>query len=218
VAQRVADERAEKVGQTVGYSIRLETVKSSDTRLLFVTTGVLLRRLQNDPWLVGISHLILDEVHERDVNSDFLLIILRYLVQRRSDIKVILMSATINAESFANYFAIKKGSPIPMLEIPGKTFPVSDFYLEDAIESTKYTLGENSPYAMRLSQSKASHANNIAKKFANYSKSTQRCLELMDSMKINYELIEKLIVHICQTYGEGGMLGLELCIEFVLTL
>lgn len=74
VADRVADERAEKIGQTVGYQIRLESRRSKETRLLFCTTGVLLRRLQCDSSVSGVSHIFVDEVHERDLNSDFLLI------------------------------------------------------------------------------------------------------------------------------------------------
>ena len=70
VAERVADERAEKVGKTVGYSIRLESKTSRETRLLFCTTGVLLRRLQCDSELGGVSHIFVDEIHERDLNSD----------------------------------------------------------------------------------------------------------------------------------------------------
>ena len=74
-------ERAEAIGQTVGYSIRLESKRSQRTRLLFCTTGVLLRRLQCDPDLVGTSHIFVDEIHERDLNTDFLLIILKRLLK-----------------------------------------------------------------------------------------------------------------------------------------
>ena len=91
VADRIAAERVEKVGQTVGYSIRLDSRRSSATRLLLCTTGVLLRRLQVDPDLASVSHVFVDEVHERDLNTDFLLIILRDLLYRRKSIKLILM-------------------------------------------------------------------------------------------------------------------------------
>jgi len=104
VADRVAQERAERVGDTVGYSIRLESVRSKRTRLLFCTTGVLLRRLQCDGDLAGVSAVFVDEVHERSVDSDFLIIILRNLLRRRRDLRVVLMSATLNADMFADYF------------------------------------------------------------------------------------------------------------------
>ena len=159
VAERVADERAEKVGRTVGYSIRLESKTCRDTRLLFCTTGVLLRRLQCDSELGGVSHIFVDEIHERgefsfiyryilrescsqfdslpltyltiptfaDLNSDFLLIILKGLLPSRPNLKLILMSATLNADLFAEYF---NGAPI--ISVPGRTFPVEAFYLEGA--------------------------------------------------------------------------------------
>ncbi|KAI8061084.1 P-loop containing nucleoside triphosphate hydrolase protein [Gongronella butleri] len=129
VAERVAAERCESIGDTVGYAIRGETKVSKATRLQFVTTGVLLRRLQSDPMLQGISHIMVDEVHERSVDSDFLLVLLRELMQKRKDIKIVLMSATINQELFSDYFG---GSPC--LTIPGFTHPVQDFYMEDVLQ------------------------------------------------------------------------------------
>jgi ATP-dependent RNA helicase DHX36 len=97
VADRVAAERLEAVGDTVGYQIRLESARSANTKLLFCTTGVLLRRLQCDPGLKGVSHVFVDEIHERDLNTDFLLIVLRRLLRKRRDLKCVLMSATLNA-------------------------------------------------------------------------------------------------------------------------
>ena len=82
VAERVADERGEKIGQSVGYQIRLESKKSASTRLLFCTTGILLRRLQGDPELRGVSHVVVDEAHERDLNIDLTLMVLRDVVRR----------------------------------------------------------------------------------------------------------------------------------------
>jgi hypothetical protein len=78
----------EKIGQSVGYQIRLESKKSASTRLLFCTTGILLRRLQGDSKLDGVSHIVVDEIHERSIDSDFLLIILKELMINRPDIKV----------------------------------------------------------------------------------------------------------------------------------
>ncbi|KAK7487044.1 hypothetical protein BaRGS_00021714, partial [Batillaria attramentaria] len=157
VAQRVADERAEKLGNSVGYQIRLESVQSSSTRLLFCTTGIILRRLEGDPLLSDVTHLIVDEVHERSEDSDFLLMILRDILPERPDLKIILMSATLNAELFSSYFY-----DCPMVEIPGKTYPVEPFFLEDALEITKYVVEDNSPYA-RL-QKKSSNVSGKKKK------------------------------------------------------
>uniref|UniRef100_A0A8C5HLM0 Putative ATP-dependent RNA helicase DHX57 n=1 Tax=Gouania willdenowi TaxID=441366 RepID=A0A8C5HLM0_GOUWI len=133
VAQRVAQERAESLGNSVGYQIRLESVKTSATRLLYCTTGVLLRRLEGEADLKGVTHVIVDEVHERTEESDFLLLVLKDLIVQRPDLKIILMSATLNADLFSDYFY-----NCPTIHIPGQTFPVDQFFLEDAIAETRY--------------------------------------------------------------------------------
>ncbi len=96
VAERVAEEIGERsVGGLIGYQIRMESAKSSRTKLLFCTTGVILRRLIEDPLLNGVSHVVVDEVHERQWQIDVLLISLRTLLQgRRPDLKVVLVSCS----------------------------------------------------------------------------------------------------------------------------
>ncbi|MEE6474954.1 hypothetical protein FKM82_010549 [Ascaphus truei] len=141
VAERVAKERAERVGISVGYQIRLESVKSAATRLLYCTTGVLLRRLEGDTALHGVTHVIVDEVHERTEESDFLLLVLKDVMVQRPDLRIILMSATLNAELFSQYF-----NSCPVVHIPGRTFPVDQYFLEDAIAKTRYVLEDGSPY------------------------------------------------------------------------
>ncbi|CAN0192937.1 unnamed protein product, partial [Hapterophycus canaliculatus] len=139
VAQRVADERCERVGMGVGYKIRGESKAGPDTRLLFCTTGLLLRRMQGDPQLDELTHLVVDEVHERHLDADFLLALLIGILPNRPRLKVILMSATLDTARFAAYFAGIPGLPggkAPVLHIPGRTFPVRDLYLEDAIAVT----------------------------------------------------------------------------------
>ncbi|SNX86353.1 probable Putative DEAH-box ATP-dependent helicase UM11114 [Melanopsichium pennsylvanicum] len=144
VASRVAVERGEDLdgkkkpvasGSLVGYAIRGERRASRECRLLFTTTGLLLRRLGagGDTDLRGISHVVVDEVHERNVDSDFLLLELRELLKRNSKIKVVLMSATINQETFASYFG-----KAPCISIPGRTFPVEDYYLEDIVRDSGF--------------------------------------------------------------------------------
>ncbi|EDQ91760.1 uncharacterized protein MONBRDRAFT_22888 [Monosiga brevicollis MX1] len=133
IAQRVSDERTESVGSTVGYSVRLERKASAATRLTFCTTGILLRQLQSDKSLAHISHVVVDEVHERSLDSDVLLALLKDVLRSRRDLKVILMSATLDADKFSRYFG---GAPV--LNIPGFTHPVSELYLEDLIELTGY--------------------------------------------------------------------------------
>ncbi|KAM4570366.1 putative ATP-dependent RNA helicase DHX57 isoform 2-T2 [Odontesthes bonariensis] len=141
VSQRVAQERAESLGNSVGYQIRLESVRSSATRLLYCTTGVLLRRLEGEADLRGVTHVIVDEVHERTEESDFLLLVLKDLTVQRPDLKIILMSATLNANLFSEYFC-----NCPTVHIPGRTFPVDQLFLEDAIAKTNFVLEDGSPY------------------------------------------------------------------------
>lgn len=130
LAHRVAQERGEAVGQTVGYSVHLDSSSGPSTRLLFCTTGVFRRRLLAEPSLPGITHLVLDELHERDKVTDFLLIAVRQLLEERPDLRLILMSATMEHDTFRRYFA----DCITVL-IPGRTFPVAEYYLEDLAPS-----------------------------------------------------------------------------------
>ena len=124
----------------MGYHIRLEAKKSLHTQILFMTTGVLLRMLQiSDNHLKDVSHIFVDEVHERDVNTDFLLIVLTKLLAVRKDLKIILMSATLRAEIFTEYFGKRELRDViegkyQLVNIPGRAFPVTTYYLEDAIE------------------------------------------------------------------------------------
>ncbi|BGP23231.1 Putative ATP-dependent RNA helicase ucp12 [Rhodotorula toruloides] len=140
VASRVAAERCEDLspssppgaGNLVGYAIRGERRAGSGCRALFCTTGVVLARLGRggDEDLSGVSHIFIDEVHERSVDSDFLLLELRSILTRNPNLKVVLMSATINQQQFSHYFG-----GAPCIEIPGFTHPVQDFYLESYLPS-----------------------------------------------------------------------------------
>ncbi|XP_061481562.1 putative ATP-dependent RNA helicase DHX57 [Rhineura floridana] len=156
VAERVAKERTERVGVTVGYQIRLESVMSSATRLLYCTTGVLLRRLEGDMNLQKFTHVIIDEVHERTEESDFLLLVLKVIMSQRPDLRIILMSATLNAELFSQYFY-----SCPVVNIPGRVFPVNQFFLEDAIAVTRYVLEHGSPYQRRGKQDSGKKARHL---------------------------------------------------------
>ncbi|KAJ7631194.1 P-loop containing nucleoside triphosphate hydrolase protein [Roridomyces roridus] len=131
VAARVSSERLDD--GSVGYAIRGESKQSKTTKLLFCTTGVVLRRLGSGDTLDGISHIVVDEVHERSVDGDFLLLELRELLNKHPTLKIVLMSATINHETFINYF-----NGAPLLTIPGFTHPVTDIYLEDIVPQIKY--------------------------------------------------------------------------------
>lgn len=127
IAERVAWERGEVLGKSIGYQVRLEgTPPTQCGRILFCTTGILLRRMQNNSLLQGVSHVIVDEVHERDINADFLLILLKMLVKKSQEIKVVVMSATVNSDKFSQYF-----DGCPSLTIPGVIHPVTEYFLPD---------------------------------------------------------------------------------------
>ncbi|ELT93867.1 hypothetical protein CAPTEDRAFT_210086 [Capitella teleta] len=135
VAERVAAERGENVGQTVGYQIRLESRVSPKTILTFCTNGVLLRTLMSSSnALSTVTHIIVDEIHERDRFSDFLLIALRDLLPKFRNLRLILMSAALNVQLFSAFF-----SGCPVVHVPGKLFDVEEFFLEDVLKLTKYT-------------------------------------------------------------------------------
>ncbi|XP_068731445.1 putative ATP-dependent RNA helicase DHX57 [Montipora capricornis] len=142
VAERVSAERIDKIGESVGYQVRLENKQSSRTSLLYCTTGILMRRLEGESSLPGVSHVIVDEVHERTEEGDFLMMVLKDLLTVRPDLRVVLMSATLNAQLFSQYFF-----DAPVIHIPGWTFPVKEIFLEDALEMTKFQVDLSSPYA-----------------------------------------------------------------------
>ncbi|CAN0847569.1 DExH-box ATP-dependent RNA helicase DExH1 [Linum grandiflorum] len=195
VAARVSSERGETLGESVGYQIRLESKRSALTRLLFCTTGVLLRQLVQDPNLTGVTHLLVDEIHERGMNEDFLLIILRDLLPRRPDLRLILMSATINANLFSKYFG-----NAPTIHIPGFTFPVAEFFLEDLLEKSRYKIQPESENMQGNSRRTRRRRDQESKKdplmelfedididshYKNYSASTRLSLEAWSGLQLD---------------------------------
>lgn len=225
LAQRVSQELGERPGSVgasdslVGYSIRLEAKVSSNTRLAFVTNGIALRMLEagsngRRTAFDDVTHIVIDEVHERSIESDFLLIVLKQLVSQRPDLKVILMSATLDAEKISAFFG-----GCPTLSVPGRTFPVQVNYLEDAIELADYHIDETSPYAVRSrfvksgtkqlewneqgARSDGSDSDNDKDEdpaklsSSKYSASTVKTVNLLDSRQIPYDLIVRLLETIC---------------------
>ncbi|KAI9687728.1 MAG: DEAH-box ATP-dependent RNA helicase prp43 [Bathelium mastoideum] len=127
VAQRVAAEMDVTLGEEVGYSIRFEDKTSPSTMLKYMTDGMLLREAMNDHNLSRYSTIILDEAHERTLATDILMGLLKEIAERRSDLKIIIMSATLDAQKFQKYF---NGAPI--LSVAGRTHPVEIFYTSEA--------------------------------------------------------------------------------------
>ena len=123
VAQRVANEMDVKLGDEVGYSIRFEDVTSQKTCLKYMTDGMLLREAMNDHNLQRYSTIILDEAHERTLATDILMGLLKEVALRRPDLKIVIMSATLDAQKFQTYF-----NDAPLLAVPGRTHPVEIFY------------------------------------------------------------------------------------------
>ncbi|CAI6097029.1 unnamed protein product [Clonostachys chloroleuca] len=123
VAQRVADEMDVKLGEEVGYSIRFEDKTGPKTMLKYMTDGMLLREAMHDHDMSRYSCIILDEAHERTLATDILMALLKQIASRRSDLKIIIMSATLDAQKFQRYF-----NDAPLLAVPGRTHPVEIFY------------------------------------------------------------------------------------------
>lgn len=131
VADRIADELGEKAGEPgsrVGYKIRFDDQVNRSTAVKLMTDGILLAEIQRDRLLKAYDTIIVDEAHERSLNIDFLLGYLRELLPRRPDLKVIITSATIDPESFATHFADADGTPAPVIEVSGRTYPVEVRY------------------------------------------------------------------------------------------
>ncbi|XP_022922708.1 DExH-box ATP-dependent RNA helicase DExH7, chloroplastic [Cucurbita moschata] len=240
VAERVSDERCEPSpgtnGSLVGYHVRLDSARNANTKLLFCTTGILLRQIVGDGNLTGITHIIVDEVHERSLLDDFLLVVLKNLVEKRSaesssPLKVILMSATVDSNLFSGYFG-----NCPVITAEGRMHPVTTYFLEDIYESTGYLLASDSPAAIRyeVSSGKKNAPVNYrrGKKnlilsawgdeallseactnpyynldcYQSYSELTQKNLERLNEDAIDYDLLEDLVIHVDKTFDEGAIL------------
>ena len=129
VAKRVSDEVGCELGDDVGYSIRFEDCTSDKTQIKYMTDGILLRESLREPDLDMYSVIIMDEAHERSLNTDVLFGLLRSVVARRTDLKLIVTSATMNSEKFATFFG-----NVPTFKIPGRTFPVEVMYSKNVVE------------------------------------------------------------------------------------
>ncbi|GJT89824.1 DExH-box ATP-dependent RNA helicase DExH5, mitochondrial isoform X1 [Tanacetum coccineum] len=216
VSERIATERGEKLGETVGYKVRLEGIKGKKTRLVFYTTGVLLRRLLVDRNLKGVTHVIMDEIHERGIDEDFLLTVLKEILPHRPELRLVLMSATLNAELFSSYFG---GAPV--IQIPGVTHPVRTYFLENILESTGYKLTEDNQIddygkawksnkqALNKRKSKIASAVEEALGSADFSEYSQQTQDSMVCWKpdcFNFNLIEYILCNICENEKPGGIL------------
>jgi HrpA-like RNA helicase len=157
VAQRVANERGQGLGESVGYQVRFDAkFPEKHGSITFCTTGIFLKRMQSA--LVGtsssqmslddVTHIVVDEVHERDVDTDLILVALKRLLADRKaknkPLRVILMSATIDPTLFQEYFSDSEGRPAQVVDIPGRAFPVEKHFLDDFVPALVQTQGATS--------------------------------------------------------------------------
>ena len=138
VAKRIAEELKTPLGDVVGFKVRFQDRLSKDASVKLMTDGILLAETQTDPLLSAYDTIIIDEAHERSLNIDFLLGYLRQLLPRRPDLKIVVTSATIDADRFARHFASKAG-PAPVIMVSGRMFPVEQRY-RPFEESREYDL------------------------------------------------------------------------------
>ena len=124
MARRVASELNVQCGREVGYQVRFDNRTCADTVIKFMTDGILLAETQNDGNLLQYDTLIIDEAHERSLNIDFILGYLKNLLNKRRDLKIVISSATLDADNFARFF-----NNAPIITVEGRTYPVEDFFL-----------------------------------------------------------------------------------------
>ncbi|XP_070176145.1 ATP-dependent RNA helicase A-like isoform X2 [Littorina saxatilis] len=193
IAERVAEERSEMLGASVGYSVRFETVMPRPYgAILYCTVGTLLRKLEGG--LRGISHVIVDEIHERDINTDFLLVMLRDMVRAYPELRVILMSATVDTTLFVDYFGT-----VTIVEVYGRVHPVQEYYLEDCIQMLNFIPQPND--RKRKSRDDApdddDQEENCNKAVSNeYNQATKAAMAMLPEKEMSFELVEALLKYI----------------------
>ena len=145
VADRVAKERGETLGKSIGYHVRFDAKPPlPDGSITFCTTGVFLKQLQSylsehehSRAMDAVTHIVVDEVHERDIDTDLLLVVLKQILAQKKaknqSLKIVLMSATIDPTLFQNYFANESGVPAKTFSVPGRSFPVNKYFLDDYV-------------------------------------------------------------------------------------
>jgi small subunit ribosomal protein S24e len=233
VAERVSKERGEPLGQSVGYQVRFDAKLPQDHgNITFCTTGIFLKRMQSalleqsqgkrhgsGTSFDDVTHVIVDEVHERDVDTDLLLVVLKRLLAdrkaRQKPLKIILMSATIDPTLFQTYFAEADGTLAPVAEVPGRSFPVTKRYMDDIIQELStinmrgsewvwedksvvaYAEGEIGPHALasviRSTSRLASHPPDLSR-------------VLQTDLDIPHPLVALTIAHVVKRSDDGHVL------------
>ncbi|VDN04364.1 unnamed protein product [Thelazia callipaeda] len=207
LAERVAVERGEDLGKSVGYSVRFDSFPPRPYgSMMFVTVGVLLKRLEFG--LCGISHVIVDEIHERDINTDVILIILRDMMKIYPDLRVVLMSASIDTKIFTNYF---DGCGVVVIE--GRRFPVQYYFLEDIIQMIQFSPSTSKSKKKQKyecdedGQEPTEEVQNLNLISGDeYNSNTKLAMSLLSEREIPFELIEALLIDIAKEGEKGAVL------------
>ncbi|KAM9557005.1 ATP-dependent RNA helicase TDRD9 isoform 1-T1 [Guaruba guarouba] len=144
IARWISKERSWTLGGFVGYQVSLENISTKETRLLYMTTGILLQKVVSAKSLAEFTHIFIDEVHERTEEMDFLLLVIRKLLRTNSQsVKVVLMSASINCKELADYFALPDTNglnPACVITVEGKPFAIEEYYLDDLKHIVQFKL------------------------------------------------------------------------------
>ena len=241
VAQRVAKERGENLGASIGYQVRFENqLPEEQGSVTFCTTGVFLKRLQSALDTSGtfahghslddVTHVVVDEVHERDVDTDLLLVVLKRLIADRKakgkPIKVVLMSATIDPTLFQQYFPDDQGKPSKVIEVPGRAFPVKKHFLDEFVSDLvsfpgaaeafaqdsvmKYVHNELGPAALQLYQTLPPRPITTpasSRSGSGRSTPTQDGRDKGDELELPAPLVALTIAHVLRNSDDGHVLA-----------
>jgi len=215
VAERITDERGDRLGNEVGYQVRFDAkLPRPNGSITFCTTGIFLKRMQSAlgagahpdavDFMDSITHIVVDEVHERDIDVDLLLVVVKRLLAdrkaRNKPIKIILMSATIDPTLFQNYFIDSRGRPAPVAEVPGRTFPVDKHYLNDIIPEIQNGLMSQSQWVFREKNVAEYLQRELSQDALQFSPNTGIELE------IPYPLVALTIAHVIKRSDDGHVL------------
>lgn len=181
LAERVSDERCVSCGDEVGYVIRGVNKTNKNTRIKFMTTGVLVRILQSDYEFLNNSIIVIDEVHERSIDTDLVVILLKNLLGKIPGLKIILMSATVNVDVFKAYF-----KELGSCHIEGRTFPIRDFFLDDILEMIDFRIKREK--LLNYDEGEDEDNENFLKPSADS--------KFFRSGQIDYNLISQVISHV----------------------